>query len=176
MKQTGKQNPEPNELKMKMPLKESLGFTALSLLLPCVLLCLLAGCKTKPPTAAVLQRLQGRWEGVAADTEKVLECTLTITGNSLRFQRTDQFYEAAFTLPPETDPQQLRATITAFTNSSGAMDIGEVISAIYKIEDGTLDLTEEPRKMANGEEDARFHFKFRQVQPQKKNTTQNQLN
>ena len=34
---------------MKMALKESLGFTVLSLLLPCLLLGLQAGCKTNPP-------------------------------------------------------------------------------------------------------------------------------
>ena len=150
-----------------MIFKKSLGFTVLSLLLPCLLLGLQAGCKTNPPTAAVLQRLQGTWEGVAADTEEILKYTLTIAGNLLRFQRTDNFYEATFTLPPETNPRQLRATITAFTNSPGAIAIGEVISAIYKIEDGTLDLTEEPPE---GQETARYHFKFRKVQPQKKNT------
>jgi uncharacterized protein (TIGR03067 family) len=152
---------------MKMPLKGALGFT-LSLLMPCVLLCLLAACKTNPPSAAELRRLQGTWEGFPAKSKSPNKCILTITGNSLRFQRSDQFYEATFTLPPETSPQQLRATITAFTNSSGAIAIGEVISAIYKFEDGTLNLTEDPRKMANGEEDARFLFKLQKVQPQKK--------
>jgi uncharacterized protein (TIGR03067 family) len=154
---------------MNMPLKKSLGFTALSLRLPCVLLFMQAGCTTHPSTAAAPQRLHGTWEGAAVGAESY-KCTLTITGHSLRFQRTDQFYEATFTLPPETNPQQLRATITAFTNSSGAMAIGEVISSIYKIEDGTLTLAGEPHEGLKAFEDpTTFHFKFRKVQRQKTN-------
>ena len=56
-----RQPPKPKE--MKMTVKGALGFTALSLLMPCVLLGLLAGCKTNQPTAAKLQHLQGYWEG-----------------------------------------------------------------------------------------------------------------
>ena len=143
---------------MKMTFKRAPGFTAFSLLMPCFLLGLLAGCKTNPQTAAALQRLQGTWEGGA---------TITITGNSLRYQQQDNWYEATFILPVKTSPQQLRATITAFTNSPGAIAIGEVITAIYKIEDGTLDLTEEP--IEGSSDTARYHYKLRKVQPQQKN-------
>jgi len=71
---------------MKMALKESLGFTVLSLLLPCLLLGLQAGCKTNPPTAAELQRLQGTREGVEVGIESNGTVSLTITGHSLHFQ------------------------------------------------------------------------------------------
>src|SRR5262245_8583769 len=115
------------------------GSTALSLLLPCVLLCLLAlaGCATRPTTPARLQRIQGYWEGGGAGG---IKCSITITGNSLHFySRTDFWYRTTFTLPADTDPQQLRATIkdcaTSATNS-----IGQVVVAIFKIEDGTLTL------------------------------------
>src|SRR6266498_3141917 len=90
-----------------MTLKESLGFTLLSLLMPCVLLCLQAGCKTNQPTAAELQPLQGTWEEVTAGKNSI-----TITGNSLHYYaRTDFWFETTFILPPGTNPQQLRATI-----------------------------------------------------------------
>jgi len=99
---------------MKMALKESLGFTVLSLLLPCLLLGLQAGCKTNPPTAAELQRLQGTREGVEVGIESNGTVSLTITGHSLHFQeqRAKQLHEATFTLAAEANPQQLRATMT----------------------------------------------------------------
>ena len=77
----------PFSSKMKMNLKESLGFTVFSLLLPCALLGLQAGCTTHPSTAAKLQRLrlQGKWEGVMVGQEKDGKITITITGNSLHF-------------------------------------------------------------------------------------------
>src|SRR6266550_4584775 len=96
---------------MKMTLKGALGFTALSLLLPCLLLGLQAGCTTNKPTASELQRLQGTWEGVMVGQEKD-KITITITGNSLYFHRDTNFwFETTFTLPAGTDPKQLRTTI-----------------------------------------------------------------
>src|SRR5262245_44603556 len=93
---------------MKMILKRALGFPALSLLMPCVLLYPQAGCTTNRPTAAELRRLQGYWEGDGAAGK----CSITITGNSLHFYaRTDFWYVTTFTLPAGTDPQQLHATI-----------------------------------------------------------------
>src|SRR5580765_6300375 len=99
--------------KMKMNLKESLGFTVPALLLPCFLLGLQSGCTTHPPVAAKLQRLQGSWEGVLVGAEKEGTITMTITGHSLHFHglNTNEVYDATFTLPAETNPQQLRATI-----------------------------------------------------------------
>jgi hypothetical protein len=75
-----------------MTLKESLGFTVLSLLMPCVLLCLLAGCKTNQPTAAELQPLQGTWEGFMAGNEAHGKYTIKITGNSLQLHRDTNFW------------------------------------------------------------------------------------
>jgi uncharacterized protein (TIGR03067 family) len=163
--------PKPKQIKMIH--KRALGFTVLSLLMPCVLLGLPAGCKTKPPTAAAMQRLQGTWEGVLVGQEKDGKITITITGNSLRYQGTgtNEMVEATFTLPAETNPQQLRATITAAQNPVGAVDIGQVVIAFFKFEDGTLTLAGEPRNgLKPFEEPTMFHFKVRKVQPQKKNT------
>jgi len=122
---------------MKMIFKRALGLAAILLLLSCVLLCLQAGCKTNAPSALGLQRLQGYWDGEGSGS---IKCSISIAGNSLRFySRTDFWYETTFTLPAGKNPQQLRATIqdcaTSATNS-----IGQVVVAIFKIEDGTLTL------------------------------------
>ena len=144
---------------MKMTLKESLGFPALSLLLPCVLLFLQAGCATHPPTAASLQRLQGSWEGVLVGVEKEGTVSITITGNSLHFQglRKDLWNDATFTLPAGTHPQQLRATITA-ADPAATNTLGVVVRAILKIGDGNLTLAlnqdpdqEPPKRFGEGE-------------------------
>ena len=126
--------------KMKMTLKQSPGFTALSLLLPCLLLGLQAGCTTQPPTAAELQLLQGTWEGVVVGDKSHQKITITITGNSLHFHRDTNFwFETTITLPAGTDPKQLHATIKDCPPSQ-ADSIGKVVGAIFKIEDGTLTL------------------------------------
>ena len=112
------------------------GFTALSLLLPCVLLCLQAGCKNNQPTTAALQRFQGYWDGGGAGG---IKCSIAITGNALHFySRTDFWYETTFTLPAGTDPQQLRATIKDCAPPTNS--VGQLVVAIFKIEDGTLTL------------------------------------
>jgi hypothetical protein len=86
-----------------MTLKESLGFTALSLLLPFLLLGLQAGCTTHPPTASELQRLQGTWEGVVVGDKSDDKYTITITGNSFHFHRDSNFWFATtITLPADT--------------------------------------------------------------------------
>jgi len=149
--------------KMKMTLKESLGFTVLSLLLPCVLLGLQAGCKTNPPTAAELRLLQGYWESVPPAKNSI-----TITGKSLHYYaRTDFWYETTFTLPAGTDPQQLHATIK---RCSYPDSIGKVVIAIFKIEDETLTLAylqtgAAPKSFEDEEAD---RFKLRKVQPQRR--------
>lgn len=123
---------------MKMIRKQANDFTALCLRMPCVLLCLLAGCKTDQPSAAALQRLQGYWDGELLGG--AVKCSITVTGDSLYFySRPDFWYQTTFTLPAATDPQQLRATITD-TAPSATNGIGKVIIAILKIEDGTLTL------------------------------------
>jgi uncharacterized protein (TIGR03067 family) len=154
---------------MKMTLKESLAFTALSLLMPCLLLWLQAGCATHPSTAFERQRLQGTWEGIELGNESSGKVTMTITGNSFHYQAldTNEWHQATFTLPARTSPQQLRITITDsyLTNGPGA-----VINTIFKIEDGTLTLlasqSQEPPKSFGVEGN---RYQLRKVQPQKKN-------
>src|SRR4026209_1230850 len=109
---------------MNMPLKGTLAFTVVSLLMPCLLLCLQAGCTTRPPTASELelQRLQGYWEGDGAAGK----CSITITGNSLHFYaRPDFWYKTTFALPAGTDPKQLHATIK--DSSLPTNGIGQVV-------------------------------------------------
>ena len=48
-------------------------------------------------------------------------------------------FEATFTLPQGTDPQQLEATITNCSPPSSTA-IGTMVFAIFKIQDGTLTL------------------------------------
>ena len=123
---------------MKMVLKRPTGFTALSLFMACVLLCVLAACQHNQPTTAELQRLQGYWEGEILGGG--VKCSITITGNSLHFySRPDFWYLTTFTLPVDTDPKQLRTTIKG-TAPEATNDIGKVIVAIFKIEEGTLTL------------------------------------
>lgn len=118
--------------KMKMILKRALGFTA-------ILLCVQAGCATHSPTASSRQRLQGTWEGYHFGKGPAVEFTMTITGNSLHFQwpNSSNWYDAAFTLPAQTNPQQLRATVTGGYETNS---IGQVVRSIIKIEGSTLTL------------------------------------
>ena len=83
-----------------------------------------------------MRRLQGHWEGGGAGG---IKCSITITGNSLHFySRPDFWYETTFTLPSDTNPQQLRATIK---NSAPPTDsVGRVVVAALKIEGGILTL------------------------------------
>jgi uncharacterized protein (TIGR03067 family) len=168
---------------MKMTLKRALGFTMLSVLMPCLLLGLQAGCKTNPPTAAELQRLQGTWEGFALGQEtpggpfvkSADTITITVTGNSFHFHRDTNFwFETTITLPAGTAPQQLHATIKGNVESQGSNAIGKVVVAIFKIEDGTLTLA----ARGDGSEETPISFEdekvtryeLRKVQPQKQNT------
>jgi uncharacterized protein (TIGR03067 family) len=97
---------------------------------------LFTACQSTPTrTAAELRPLQGYWEGDAAAGKS----SITITGNSLHYYaRTDFWFETTFTLPAGTDPQQLHATIK--NSSPPTNSIGQVVVAIFKIEDGTLTL------------------------------------
>ena len=153
---------KPKEL--KITLKESVGFTVLSLLMPCLLFGLQAGCKTNSPTAAELQRLQGYWESVPPAKNSI-----TITGNSLHYYaRTDFWFETTITLPAGTNPQQLRATVKHSAPPDESK--GKVVVAIFKIEDGTLTLAylqtgAAPKSFEDEEAD---RFQLRKIQPQKK--------
>ena len=129
---------------------------------------LFTACQSTPTRTAVeLKRLQGHWEGDGAAGK----CSITITGNSLHFHaRTDFWYETTFTLPAGADPQQLHATIK--DSSPPTNGIGQVVFAIFKIEDGTLTLAylqtgAAPKSFEDEEAD---RFKLRKVQPQRKNT------
>jgi uncharacterized protein (TIGR03067 family) len=126
------------------------------------------------PTNAQLQLLQGTWEGFSLSQETpdgpivkaTNTITVTVTGNSLHFQRDTNFwFETAITLLAGTQPQQLHATI-----KRGANSIGAVVVVIFKIEDGTLTLatdngSEEPLKVFAA---APNRYELRKVQPQKK--------
>jgi uncharacterized protein (TIGR03067 family) len=158
---------------MKMILKRALGSTVLSLLMPCFLLCLPVGCKTNPPTAAALQRLQGTWEGVLVGQEKDGKITINITGNSLHFHRDTNFwYETTFTLPAGTHPQQLHATIKDGPDKDST---GKVVRAIFKTGDGNFTLAinqdpaQEPPKSFGDDTPGVIRYEFWRVQPQNKN-------
>src|SRR5262245_55092873 len=71
-------NRPPPEPKMKITLKGANGFMVLSLLIPCFLLGLQAGCTTHAPTAFQLQILQGTWEGYQVGKGPAVEFTMTI--------------------------------------------------------------------------------------------------
>jgi hypothetical protein len=156
---------------MKKMLRRAIDFTALSL--PCLLLCLLAGCKTNPPIAAGLKDLQGHWEGGGAGS---IKCSITIKGNSLHFySRTDFWYETTFTLQAGTEPRQLRATIK-HTAPSATNSIGQVVTAIFKIEQGTLTLAVNqdpegppPKVFPTELNGVIARYDLKKAQPQKKN-------
>ena len=127
-----------------------------------------AKCVVNRPTNAELQLLQGTWEGVLVGDKAHENITITITGDSLHFHRDTNFwFETTITLPASTDPKQLHATI-----KDGASSVGQVVVAIFKIEDGTLTLAtgngdgEAPKSF----EAAPNRYELRKVQPQKKNT------
>ena len=147
---------------MKTTLKKSPGVTVLSLLMPCLLLGLLAGCATHPPIAAELKPLQGSWEGEGAGGK----CSIIITGNSLYYRNSAGWYRTTFTLPVGTDPQQLHATIQDCSPPS-TNAIGKVVFAIFKIEDGTLtlaedDMSDQPPKTFSS---ASSRYVLKKVQP-----------
>ena len=124
---------------MKMTINTALAITALSTLMPCVLIRAQDPSTSSKPTAEQTQPLQGLWEGVEVGREAEGKCTMTITGNSIHFQgsNTNEWYKTTYTLPAGTDPQQLRATITGCPQPDY---IGKVGLSIFKIEDGTLTL------------------------------------
>lgn len=93
---------------------------------------------TPPSVAEELKPLQGYWEGEGAGGK----CSITIAGNSLHYRNSTGWFKTTFTLPAGTDPQQLHATIEESSQPSDK-DIGTVVFAIIKIEDGTLILAED---------------------------------
>jgi len=100
--------------------------------------------------------------------------TITITGDSLHFRRdTDFWFETTFTLPAGRYPQQLHATIKNCPQPCD--DIGKVVFAIFKIEDGTLTLVgiqasavEPPKtfgEIPGLEDDRLFRYELRKAKP-----------
>ena len=130
-----------------------------------------AKCAANQPIAAELQRLQGKWEGVMVGDKAHQKITITITGNSLHFHRDTNFwFETTITLPAGTNPKQLHATI-----KDGANSVGQVVVAIFKIEDGTLTLAtgngdgEAPKSFEATGDNGLNRYELRKVQPQEKN-------
>ena len=131
------------------------------------------------PTNAELQLLQGTWEGFSLNmagpdgpiVKGTNTITVTVTGNSLHFHRDTNFwFETTITLPAGKNPQQLHATIK--DSAPPTNGVGQVVFAIFKIEDGTLtlavdDMSHEPPKTFPG---ASSRYNLKKVQPQKKNT------
>lgn len=101
--------------------------------------------------------------------------TIKITGDSFHFHRDTNFwFETAITLPAGTDPKQLHATIKGCP-ASQASSIGQVVRAIFKIEDGILTLAtgggeEAPTSFEVTGNNGLLRFELRKVQPQKKDT------
>jgi hypothetical protein len=85
------------------------------------------------PLPEELKPLQGHWEGEGAGGK----CSITIAGNSLHYRNSTGWYKTTFTLPADTDPRQLHATIKECSPPSNDA-IGTVVVAIFKVEDGTL--------------------------------------
>ena len=160
---------------MRITFRTAHGFTAASLLMSCVFLCLQAGCKTPPPTVTELQRLQGTWEGAVVGGRSNDKVTITIAGDSLHFHRDTNFwFKTTFTLPAGKDPKELRATIK---DCAGSKDpVGKVVTAIFKIENGTLTLAAlggddedtKPKSFREAEEQRLTRYELRKVQPPKK--------
>lgn len=127
------------------------------------------------PTNAQLQLLQGKWEGATVGQELTETVTITVTGNSFHFHRDTNFwFETTITLPADTKPQQLHATIKG-SAASQRDAIGKVVVALFKIEDGTLTLATNghgaeklPKSFEVTENEGLTLYELRRVQPQEK--------
>ena len=108
--------------------------------------------------------------------EKDGNITITITGSSLHFHRDTNFwFETTIAVPAGKEPQQLHATIK--NSSPPTNSIGQVVRALFKIEDKTLTLVSGgdddeamPKSLEAAAEKGLPRYEFRKVQPQKKNT------
>lgn len=89
---------------------------------------------TTPLVSPELKSLQGYWEGEGAGGK----CYITITNNILHYRKTGEWFKTTFTLPDNTSPRQLHATIR--NSSAGTNSIGDVVHAIFKVEGETLTL------------------------------------
>lgn len=133
-----------------------------------------ANAATNRPTAAELELLRGTWEGVTVGDPSNQKITITFTGNSLHFHRDSNFwFETTFTLPSGTDPRQLHATIK--NSAPPTNGVGQVVRAIFKIEDGKLTLValnddgeEAPKSFKAAEDKGLSRYELRKVQPKTK--------
>jgi hypothetical protein len=95
--------------------------------------------------------------------------TITITGDSLHFYRDKGFwFETTITLPAGNDPEQLHATIKDCAEKGS---IGEVVKAVYKIENGTLTLAtigDDAEGTADSFQNAGTRYELRKVKSEKK--------
>ena len=119
-------------------------------------------CNTPDPIDNDLNLLQGFWE----DTDSSNNISITIKGDSLYFyKQADFWYKATFSLPINTEPKQLSATIGDSVPPTDNSD--QVVIAIYKIQDGILTLATNggsdaiPASFAN----AASRYELRKVQP-----------
>ena len=90
-------------------------------------------------TASSSTDLQGTWEGEEIGKESKGKCTMTINGDTVRFEGPGkiEWYTATFKLSTDLAPKQLQATITGCPQPDF---VGKSASSIYKIENGTLTL------------------------------------
>ena len=124
------------------------------------------------PITAELQPLQGTWEGIEVGDKSHAKITVTIISNSFHFHRDTNFWFATtITLPTNTHPKQLRATIKGCPPSQ-ADSIGQEVSAIFKIEDGKLtiaqigdDPAEAPKSFEAVAEKGQPRYELRKTQP-----------
>jgi uncharacterized protein (TIGR03067 family) len=136
-----------------------------------------AKCAANQPTISELQLLQGTWEGVLVGDKAQQKITITITGNSLHFHRDTNFWwRTTITLPADTHPRQLHATIKDCHDCPPKQEnsAGTVVVAIFKIEDGTLTLAtgngdgEAPKSFEATGDNGLNRYELRKVQPQKR--------
>ncbi len=124
----------------------------------------------EPPAAnakcAALPLLQGTWKGILVGDKLQKKVTVTVTGDSLRFYRDTHFwFETTVILPAGPDPKQLHATIKD-RPSSQPVDVGRVVRAFFKIEDGTLTMAtigDDPEETPKSFETAGTRYELRKV-------------
>ncbi len=86
----------------------------------------------------LFEQLQGKWEGYDVGDQHRQRIVLTIQNKQLHFFRDEDFwFKTTFTLSLDKDPYQLHATIQE--SADGETD-GEVVDAIFKIEQGVFKL------------------------------------
>ena len=123
----------------------ALAFAILCLLRPVAPVRAEGTAPTAQKPAAAVQPLQGTWEGegiyAGQEPELATKVTMRFTEHSLHYQgsKTNDWYDATFTLPPETSPAQLHAVITA-SPDKGSLRVK--LFAIFKLEEGVLTLAE----------------------------------